>query len=158
MYTWSSLTILYISHSLLHLFNVYKLKVFLFLKWSFLKNLRPCIYHLVTKNSALRGGLGITWIGIFYYIYSSLIWHPGVWRQVGLSKHEQIWWRWWNSSWAISNSKRWCCESAAIIMPENLENSAVAIGLEKFCFHSYPKERQCQTMFIQLYNCTHLTC
>ena len=29
-------------------------------------------------------------------------------------------------------------------MPENLENSAVATGLEKVSFHSNPKERQCQ--------------
>ena len=29
-------------------------------------------------------------------------------------------------------------------MPANLENSAVAIGLEKVSFHSSPKERQCQ--------------
>ena len=29
-------------------------------------------------------------------------------------------------------------------MPANLENSAVATGLEKVSFHSYPKERQCQ--------------
>ena len=32
-------------------------------------------------------------------------------------------------------------------MPSNLENSAVAIGLEKVSFHSNPKERQCQRMF-----------
>ena len=31
-------------------------------------------------------------------------------------------------------------------MPANLENSAVATGLEKVSFHSTPKERQCQTM------------
>ena len=31
-------------------------------------------------------------------------------------------------------------------MPANLENSAVATGLEKVSFHSYPKERQCQRM------------
>ena len=31
-------------------------------------------------------------------------------------------------------------------MPANLENSAVAPGLEKFSFHSNPKERQCQRM------------
>ena len=43
-------------------------------------------------------------------------------------------WRRWNSSWAISISKRWCCESAALNMPANLENSAVATGLEKVCF------------------------
>ena len=29
-------------------------------------------------------------------------------------------------------------------MPKNLENSAVATGLEKVSFHSNPKERQCQ--------------
>ena len=32
-------------------------------------------------------------------------------------------------------------------MPANLENSAVATGLEKVSFHSSPKERQCQRMF-----------
>ena len=31
-------------------------------------------------------------------------------------------------------------------MPVNLENSAVAIGMEKVSFHSNPKERQCQRM------------
>ena len=29
-------------------------------------------------------------------------------------------------------------------MPANLEDSAVAIGLDKVSFHSNPKERQCQ--------------
>ena len=33
-------------------------------------------------------------------------------------------------------------------MPANVENSAVATVLEKFSFHSNPKERQCQSMFI----------
>ena len=33
-------------------------------------------------------------------------------------------------------------------MPANVENSAVATGLEKVSFHSNPKERQCQTMLI----------
>ena len=32
-------------------------------------------------------------------------------------------------------------------MPTNLENSAVATGLEKVSIHSNPKERQCQRMF-----------
>ena len=32
-------------------------------------------------------------------------------------------------------------------MPANLENSAMATGLEKVSFHSNPKERQCQRMF-----------
>ena len=42
-------------------------------------------------------------------------------------------------------------------MPGNLENSAMAIGLEIFSFHSNPNERQCQIMFKLLHNCTHLT-
>ena len=40
--------------------------------------------------------------------------------------------------------KRLCCKSVAFHMPANLENSAVATGLEKVSFHSNPKERQCQ--------------
>ena len=43
-------------------------------------------------------------------------------------------------------------------MPANMENSAVATGLEKVSFHSDPKERQCQRMFKLPHNCTHLTC
>ena len=40
-------------------------------------------------------------------------------------------------------------------MPANLENSAVATGLEKVSFHSNPKERQCQRMLRLPHNCTH---
>ena len=65
--------------------------------------------------------------------------------------------RWWNSSWAISNPKRWCCESAAINMPANLENSAVATGLGKVNFYSNHTARQCQRMLKLMHNCTHLT-
>ena len=42
-------------------------------------------------------------------------------------------------------------------MPANLENSAVATGLEKVSFHFNPKERQCQRVLKLLHNCTHLT-
>ena len=42
-------------------------------------------------------------------------------------------------------------------MTTNLENSAVARGLEKVSFHSNPKERQCQRMFKLPHNCTYLT-
>ena len=48
-------------------------------------------------------------------------------------------------------------KSAAFNMPANLENSAVATGLEKVSFHSNPKERQCQRMLKLPHNCTHLT-
>ena len=51
-----------------------------------------------------------------------------------------------------------CCKSAALNMPENLENSAMATGLEKVSFHSNPKERQCHRMCKLPHNCTHLTC
>ena len=41
----------------------------------------------------------------------------------------------------MSNPNRWSCETAAALnMPANLENSAVATGLEKVSFHSNPKE------------------
>ena len=43
-------------------------------------------------------------------------------------------------------------------MPTNLENVAVATGLEKVSFHSNPKERQRQRMFKLLHNCSHFTC
>ena len=41
---------------------------------------------------------------------------------------------------------------------QNLENLAVATGLEKIIFHSNPKERQCRRMLkLHRNNCTHLT-
>ena len=42
-------------------------------------------------------------------------------------------------------------------MPANVENSAVATGLEKVSFHSNPKEGQCQRMFKVPHDCTHFT-
>ena len=46
---------------------------------------------------------------------------------------------------------------ATLNMPANLENSAVATGLEKDSFHSNPKERQSQRTFKLPHNCIHLT-
>ena len=43
-------------------------------------------------------------------------------------------------------------------MPANLENSAVATGLENVSFHFNPKERQCRRIFKLPHNCTHVTC
>ena len=43
-------------------------------------------------------------------------------------------------------------------MPGNLENSAVATGLEKVSLHSNLKERQCQRMLKLPHNCTHFAC
>ena len=42
-------------------------------------------------------------------------------------------------------------------MPANVENSAVATGLEKVSVHSNPKERQWQRMLKLPHNCTHLS-
>ena len=39
-------------------------------------------------------------------------------------------------------------------MPANMENSAVATGLEKVSFHSNPKERQCQITLRLSHYCT----
>ena len=36
-------------------------------------------------------------------------------------------------------------------MPANVENSAVATGLEKVSFHSSPKERQCQRVALNTF-------
>ena len=57
-----------------------------------------------------------------------------------------------------ADPERWCCERAALNMPANLENSAVATGLEKVHFHSNSKERQWQRVLKLPHNCTHLTC
>ena len=48
-------------------------------------------------------------------------------------------------------------ESAALNMPANTENSAVATGLQKISFHSSPIKRQCQRVLKLLHNCTHFT-
>ena len=40
------------------------------------------------------------------------------------------------------NPKRWWCESVALNMPANLENSVVATGLDKLSFHFNPKESE----------------
>ena len=49
-------------------------------------------------------------------------------------------------------------DDAALNMRGNLENSAVATGLEKVSFQSTPKERQCQRILKLLHICAHLTC
>ena len=43
-------------------------------------------------------------------------------------------------------------------MPANLENSAVATGLEKVSFHFNPKEGQRQRMLKLPRSCAHFTC
>ena len=40
----------------------------------------------------------------------------------------------------VSNPERWCCESSALNMPANLENSAVATDWKSSVFISIPKK------------------
>ena len=62
-----------------------------------------------------------------------------------------------NSSWVISNPKRWCCESAALHMPASFENSSGhSTGKGQFSFQC--QRGQCQRLFKLLHNCTHFTC
>ena len=64
----------------------------------------------------------------------------------------------WDSNWAVSNPERWCCESAALNMQANLENSALAKGLEK-CQFSFQSQRKAMPKNVQTTaHCTHLTC
>ena len=48
-------------------------------------------------------------------------------------------------------------DAVQVLHSANLENSAVATGLEKISFHSHPKERKCQRMLKLPHNCTHIT-
>ena len=48
-------------------------------------------------------------------------------------------------------------KSAALNLPANMENSAVARGQEKISFPSNPKEGQYQRMFILPHKCIHFT-
>ena len=48
-------------------------------------------------------------------------------------------------------------DDAALHMPANLENSAVATGPEMVSFHSNPKEGPCQRMLKPLHNYVHFT-
>ena len=47
---------------------------------------------------------------------------------------------------------------AALSMPANMENSAVATELEKVSFYSSLKEMQCLKRLKLPHNCTHFTC
>ena len=59
---------------------------------------------------------------------------------------------------SCSNPKRQCCENPALNIPANLENSAVATGLENVSFHSNPEEKQYKRRLKLLHSWPHLTC
>ena len=52
---------------------------------------------------------------------------------------------------------RWCCESAALNMPANLQSSAVVTGLEKGQFSFQSQRKRMPKKLKSLLNCTHLT-
>ena len=58
--------------------------------------------------------------------------------------------------WATELNKHFSKEDIQMVKA-NLENSAVATGLENVSFHSNPKESQCQRMLKLPHNCTQLT-
>ena len=64
---------------------------------------------------------------------------PSIFSSIRVFSNESVlcirWPKYWSFGFSISE------------MPANLENSAVATGLEKVSFHSNPKERQCQRRF-----------
>ena len=47
---------------------------------------------------------------------------------------------WWNSSWAILNPERWCCESAALNMPANWETQWWPQDWKRSVFIPIPKK------------------
>ena len=59
---------------------------------------------------------------------------------------------WWNSTCTISHPKRCFFLSVTLSMSANLENSAVAMGLDKVSFHPNLREGQCQRIFKLPYN------
>ena len=72
---------------------------------------------------------------------------------------------WWATIHSVAKSQLWLSLhvdkvllNAAPNMSASLENSADTTGLEKFSFHSNPKEEQCQGMFKLPFNCTYFTC
>ena len=66
-----------------------------------------------------------------------------MWSQVGLRKHhyEQSQWRWWNSSWAISNPKRRCYDKVlrSICQQIGKLSSGHRTGKGQFSFQSQRK-------------------
>ena len=76
-----------------------------------------------------------------------------MWNQEGLRQHlyKQSYWRWGNSSWAISNPKRWCYDGLHSICQQIWKMQQWPQDWKR-CFHSNPKERQSQRM---LKFCSH---
>ena len=133
------------------------------LSWQNSISLCPASFHTPRPNLPVIPG--VYWLPNFAFQsdHSPRARHPGMWSQVTSKLVEVMSYTsipdelYLNSRWAISNPKRWCCESAALNMPANLENSAVATRLEKVSFHSSPQKRQCQGMLKLPHNCTHFT-
>ena len=107
-----------------------------------------CRKQRAWREAGVDTGLSVKWL----FIKSR--WEMDVPRTglmaLGLERSEQ--------TWEILETPNWLDMSAALNTSANLENSAVATGLEKVSFHFNPKEGQCQRMFKLQYNCAHFTC
>ena len=70
--------------------------------------------------------------------------------QVGFRKHhyKQSEWRWWNSSWATSNPKRWCCENASLICQQIWKTQQWPQDWKRSVFIPIPKKGNAK-------ECTH---
>ena len=58
---------------------------------------------------------------------------------------------WWNSSWAISNPKRWCCESAAHIFQHICRTQQWQQDWKRSVFIPIPKKgnaRECSNYYV----------
>ena len=78
--------------------------------------------------------------GVITHLEPDILEYEVKWALEGITTNKAR--RWWNSSWAISNAKRWCCESAVVIMPANFENSglnelASMVIIWRFCLKYY---------------------
>ena len=71
--------------------------------------------------------------------------YPGVWSHVGLKKHyyKQSYWKWWNSSWAISNPK-WFTVKVLYSICQQVWKTRQGYRTRNVQFSIHPKEGQCQ--------------
>ena len=68
-----------------------------------------------------------------------------MWSQVGLRKHcyKQSYWKWWNSSWAISNPK-WFAVKVLYSICQQIWKTQQEYRTRNGQFSVHPKEGQCQ--------------
>jgi len=111
---------------------------------------RAEIHGVAKSQTWLSDWTELNWYTCMYHQFSRSLGSGSLWSHV--LQHARL--------LCPSPTPRACLNSCPLCWwcASNLENSAVATGLEKVSFHSNPKERQGQRTLKLLYNCTHLTC